>query len=157
FLQPSFWRLKKTLQARYDFSRHAVAPAWSKVLGDLAAEHAAAAAYAALRQTAGQQWHTEDAPGVRQSVVALRADGRTAHPSVKALIQRLGSSDDAVSLVGHLAGLRARFAQLDGTLRFLLVEHQRFDFGELAEVLGALREQMGVLAELLPVLGELGD
>ncbi|HSY42476.1 MAG TPA: DUF4011 domain-containing protein, partial [Candidatus Acidoferrum sp.] len=30
FLQPAFWRLKKTLQARYDFTQHAVAPAWSK-------------------------------------------------------------------------------------------------------------------------------
>src|SRR6185369_13254339 len=26
FLQPAFWRLKKTLQSRYDFTQHAVAP-----------------------------------------------------------------------------------------------------------------------------------
>ena len=37
FFQPAFWKLKKTMQARYDFGQHAVAPAWSKVLQDLAA------------------------------------------------------------------------------------------------------------------------
>jgi hypothetical protein len=84
----------------------------------------------------------------------LRADRRTAHPSVKALIQQLMQADDSVSLVESLAGIQERFAQLDGTLQVLLAEHQQFDFPELTEVLGQLREQTGVLAELLPVLGE---
>lgn len=154
FLQPAFWRLKKTLEARYDFSRHAVAPAWSKILAELAAQHEAEAAFASLSEKACKQWQTDDAQAFRNFVIELRSDRRTAHPSVKALIQQLVQSDEAASFVENLAGIQERFTQLDGTLQFLLAEHQRFDFPELTEVLGKLREQIGVLAELLPVLGE---
>jgi hypothetical protein len=49
FLQPAYWKLKKTLQARYDFSRHAVAPAWTRILADLDAEHKALDAWQALQ------------------------------------------------------------------------------------------------------------
>src|SRR5262249_18471726 len=56
FLQPAFWRLKKILQARYDFSRHAVAPAWSKILGELSALHKAQAEWEASRSQAAAQW-----------------------------------------------------------------------------------------------------
>src|SRR5262249_48318723 len=37
FFLPTFWRLKRLLQARYDFSQHAIAPPWSKILGELSA------------------------------------------------------------------------------------------------------------------------
>lgn len=39
FIQPSFWRLKSTLDKAYNFSQHAVKPSYSQVLQDLAKEH----------------------------------------------------------------------------------------------------------------------
>ncbi|HWX20733.1 MAG TPA: AAA domain-containing protein [Candidatus Binatia bacterium] len=155
FLQPAFWRLKKTLQARYDFSQHAVAPAWSKMLKDLMAQHEAQAAFDEVSGQARKEWQTDDVEAFRSVVVELRADRRTAHASVKALLQQLAQSVEAGGLIESLAGIHERFTELDTTLHSLLAEHEQFDFPELAQVLAKLREQTATLAELSPLLAEL--
>jgi hypothetical protein len=155
FLQPAFWHLRKTLRARFDFSRHAVAPSWSKILQELAARHEAQAACDALAGRARKEWHTEDAAGFREFVVKLRIDCRSSHPSIKALVQQLDKSAEADALVRNLAGILDRFGELDNVLRTLLAEHNQFDFTELAHMLGRLRGQTGLLVELSPILAEL--
>jgi hypothetical protein len=155
FLQPAFWRLKKTLQARYDFSQHAVAPAWSKILQELAAQQEAQAAFDATSNEARQAWHSDDVQEFRSFIEQLRADNRTSHPSVKALIRQLTDSADAGALIENLVTIHGRFSEFDSTLRSLLAEHTQFDFPELTRVLAKLREQTSVLAELSPILGEL--
>ncbi|HEV2692565.1 MAG TPA: AAA domain-containing protein [Verrucomicrobiae bacterium] len=155
FLQPAFWRLKKTLQARYDFSQHAVMPAWSKILQDLAAQQAAQAALDAVAARVRQEWRCDDAAAFRSQVAELRADRSAEHPSVKALVQQLAQSVEAGALIGSLADIHARFGELDAVLRSLLAEHVQFDFPQIAQVLVTLREQTGTLAELSPILGEL--
>jgi predicted DNA-binding WGR domain protein len=154
-LQPSFWRLKKSLQSRYDFAQHAVAPAWSKILKELAAQQEAQAGFDAVCEQARKEWCVEDAQAFRPEVEALRNDCRSAHPSVKALVKQLADSAEAGALIENLTGIHERFGKLDQTLRSLLAEHEQFDFPELAEVLAKLREQTGVLAELSPILGDL--
>lgn len=174
FVQPAFWRLRKTLQARYDFSRHAVAPAWSKILKDLAGQHDAQAALDTVSEQARKEWRIDDAGSFRSLVVDLRNAPCTSHPSVKSLLERLtggvaaagqpipGSrgastapSADAQAIIRNLANIHERFAKLDDTLRRLLAEHTEFDFPELTDVLSKLREQTSTLAELAPILGEL--
>jgi predicted DNA-binding WGR domain protein len=155
FLRPAFWRLKKTLEARYYFSQHAVAPAWSKILKDLAAQHEAQAAFDTLSAEARKAWQTDDVLEFRVLVTELRADRRTAHPSVKALLKQLAESAEAAALIESLVGIHERFTALDSTLRTLLAEHEQFDFLELTKVLAKLREQTSVLAELSPILSEL--
>ncbi len=155
FLQPGFWRLKATLQKRYDFTQHAVAPPWSKILEELAAQHELQAALDALCKQACKAWQTDDVPAFRALVEQLRADRLTSHPSVKALIQQLTKASEAASLVENLAGISERFSELDAILRSLLAEHEQFDFPELDQVLATLREQTGLLVELSPLLGEL--
>ncbi len=157
FLQPAFWRLKKTLASRYDFSQHAVAPAWSKILQDLSARHEAQAALDELCARARADWRTDDLDAFRALVAGLKNDPLSSHPSVKALLQKLAESEDAAALTQNLTAIHQSFAGLDATLGVLLAEHVRFDFPELAQVLAALREQTGLLAELLPILGELVD
>ncbi len=157
FVQPAFWRLKKALQARYDFTQHAVAPSWSKILKELAAQHEAQAAFDALCERARNEWRNDDVQGFRSLVTELRTNRRSAHLSVKALVQQLAQSAEAATLVENLAGIQERFTELDTTLRALLAERQQFDFPGLAQVLAKLREQTAVLAELSPVLGELVD
>src|SRR5215831_7038965 len=60
FLQPAFWRLKKTLQTRYDFSQHAVTPTWTKILKDLAVQHEIQSALDKLCEQARKEWQTDD-------------------------------------------------------------------------------------------------
>jgi len=157
FLQPAFWRLKKTLQARYDFTQHAVAPAWSKILKDLAAQQEAQAELEASDAKARQEWNCDDASVLRALVTELRTDGRVEHPSVKALVKQLAQSAEAGALIETLVDIHARFAELDGVLQSLLAEYVQFDFPQLTQVLTALREQTGTLAELSPILGELAE
>src|SRR6185436_6498142 len=148
FLQPAFWRLKKTLQSRYDFSQHAVAPAWSKILGELSARHRAQAEWEALHNQAAADWCVDDVDAFRGQVAELKHARLLIHPSVKALLDLLDKSDEAASLIENLVGIQQRFNELDATLDATLAEHQQFEFPELAEVLGKLREQTGTLAEL---------
>jgi predicted DNA-binding WGR domain protein len=155
FLQPGFWRLKKTLQARYDFTQHAVSPAWSKILHDLAAQHQAQSALDATMEQARKEWQTEDVEALRGLVIELRNDKCTTHPSVKALIATLAEPGAGEGLVENLVGVHERFTELDATLRSLLAEHEQFDFPGLTELLSRLREQTSTLVELSPVLGEL--
>lgn len=155
YLQPAFWRLKKTLQSRYDFTQHAVAPAWSKILKELAAQHEAQAEFEALCGQARKEWQSDDAMAFRSFVEELRADPRTAHASVKALIQQLARSAEAGALLESLADIHERFTELDATLHSFLAEHEQFDLPGLTQVLSKLRGQTGTLAELAAVLGEL--
>ena len=155
FLQPAFWRLKKTLAARYDYSQHAIAPVWSKLLGDLAARHQALAAWETVRARAAAEWRVDDVPAFQTQVTELKADPGLLHPSVKALLDLLIKSDVAPALMENLAAIQPQFGELNASLRFLLAEHELFAFPELAGVLGKLREQTGTLAELAPILADL--
>jgi predicted DNA-binding WGR domain protein len=155
FLQPAFWRLRKTLDARYDFSKHAVAPAWTKILGDLRAFQTARADLESLRAKAAAEWRADDVDSFRKLVNELRNDPRASHPSVKSLLALLSKSDQAPDLVKTLADIHGRFASLDATLHDTLAEHDQFEFPELTQALTAIRHETDSLAELLPILADL--
>ncbi len=157
FLQPSFWRLRKALQSRYDFSQHAVVPAWSRILGDLSARHKAQVEWEATRQQAASDWHVDDVEAFRGEVEQLKAAPTLLHPSIKALLKLLGDSAEARTLIDSLAGIHDRFSALDETLAAALAEYESLEFSELAEVLGKLREHIGTLAELSAILAELAE
>jgi predicted DNA-binding WGR domain protein len=154
FLQPAFWRLKKTLQTRYDFAQHAVAPAWSKILIELSKQHHAQAAFDTVCERGREQWKVNDPLAFRASVEELRSDRCTGHASVRALIRQLAESEESGAFIETLVGIHGRFTELDRILAALLAEHEPFDFSELAEVLTRLRGQTNTLAELSPLLWE---
>ncbi len=157
FFQPAFWRLKKTLQARYDFAQHAVAPGWSKVLGDLALRHKSEAEWEAVRQKASAEWRVEDVDAFRSQVLTLQNDQSLSHPSVQALLKTLGESAEAGALIENLAGISDRFSALDSTLSAALSGYEQLEFPELSELLAKLRDRTGTLAELAPVLAEVAE
>ena len=157
FLQPAFWRLRKTLNARYDFSKHAVAPAWTKILGDLRAFQHARADLESIRAQAVAQWRTDDVDLFRKLVNDLRNDQRASHPSARSLLALLSKSDQAVSLIKTLAEIHQRFTALDATLCDTLAEHAQFECPELTEALTAIRHETDSLAELLPILSDLTE
>jgi predicted DNA-binding WGR domain protein len=156
FLQPGFWRLRKLLRARYDFSRHASEPAWVKILEELTASQRSAANLAALEARARAEWATEDPAAFVKLVVELRSSHEINHPSIRGLLPKLFESEGNV-LAQSLAEIHARFGRLDATLRQLLIDHTEFDFPGLSEALQQLREQGSTLLELLPLLCEMLD
>jgi predicted DNA-binding WGR domain protein len=157
FLQPSYWRLRKILRQRYDFTRHAVPPSWTRILTDLSNLHQAQDQCETYRKTVRTDWHTDNLEKLRALVTELRADPRSAHPSVKALVQQLADSKQASEVIENLARLQDDITRLDTILQSLLAGHQEYDFAEISGILALLREQSGALAELSPLLVELMD
>jgi len=155
FLQPAFWRLRKALRARYDFSRHAILPAWSKILSDLSDFHKAQSAHDQARQQAREAWRCEDADAFRETVETLRTDSRVGHASVRALLELAGESQDSARLIASLADIHEPLTQLDGILSSALTGHEALDFPGLSEALVQLREQASLIVELAPILAEL--
>ena len=97
FFQPAFWRLRKILRERYDFSRHAVMPTYTKVLEALVTLQETQAAFDETRRVAQREWHTADTAEL-QRVVSDARDA-SAHASVRSLIPRLVGSGDGLSLI----------------------------------------------------------
>jgi predicted DNA-binding WGR domain protein len=153
--QPAFWRLRTVLNARYDFSKHAVAPTWEKILTDLVAHHNAQAAYDDVVNVARQKWQTQDVEQFRSLVAELRAAPEMSHPSVRALTHNLLESVQPQEVVANLSEIHAQFAELNQVLKGLLAEHHEFDFPTLSKTLGELQAETNTLPELLPVLCEM--
>jgi hypothetical protein len=155
YLNPAFWRLRKTLRARYDFSKHAVPPTWPVILEDLKSAQAAEAELAALEENARAEWKAQDVAAFRQTVAALRADPQLTHESIKALVDRVSAAADSAKVIQHLAGIQPRFEKLHETLDIALAEHLHFTLPELAGELREVREAIPAIDELLPVLRDL--
>lgn len=153
FFQPGFWRLRKILRERYDFSRHAVAPTFTKILEALTTLQQAQAALEETQRVAQRDWHTSD-PAEFQCMVS-ESRGASAYASIRSLIPRLVGSPEGRSLALTLAEIHMEFTELDQTLSTLLAEHGQFDFDALTDTLSALREEMSTLPELMPLLLEI--
>lgn len=157
FLKPSYWRLSGLLKARYDFSRHAVEPPWTKILEELAAVHQAQAEMQALRERAAKSWKVEDVEAFRRLVTEMRDDPRTRHPSIQRLLVMWDGKPEARVQVEALADIHDRLAELDQTLGRVVVGHEELEFAELSDLLVKLREQSDLLAEMSSILPEVAD
>ena len=153
FLSPAWWRLRKVLNARYDFSRHAVIPTWTKVLADLAAEHEAEAAVELVKAECARDFTGDDPEALKQQLAALSA--KDASPAALALRERLLASQQGAALVGTLAGLEPGFAQLRGQLALTIFEPESHSLATLAGGIREMVEAIDTLPELLPALRDL--
>lgn len=153
FLNPAWWRLKKVMTERYDFSRHAVRPTWKQVLTDLAAEHAAMGEIEAVRERCGLEFGSEDLESLRVEIAALSARDSTA--AAQALRERLLVSENGAALVESLAGLAGGFAMLRRELGLLLFDPEAHSMGALASAIRDVREESDALPEMLPALRDL--
>ncbi|QJE97133.1 DUF4011 domain-containing protein [Luteolibacter luteus] len=153
FLNPAWWRLRKVLNARYDFSKHAVAPAWEQILSDLSAEHAAASGLAELEGRCTREFASAD-PAALHADLKLLADP-SAPPAVIALKSQLLSSDQGPALVKMLASLNSSFQVLERDLKELIDHAEGSSLSVLAAAVREMREEMDSLPELLPALRDL--
>ena len=155
FFNPAFYRLKKTLQSRYDFSRHAVPPPWSKLLEDLAERHRTQSEWSNAQQAARTTWRVEDLEGFRSLVDSLRLDPQRQHPSVRTLLLVASQSPNPAGIFHHLSDVRASFLQLADTLDSLLIHHKDWSLDSLITLLAEIRSESESLAELIPILSEI--
>jgi predicted DNA-binding WGR domain protein len=152
FLSGAWRRLKKTLDARYEFAAHAVRPAPSQILKDLQAEYAAQDVVAReLAQGSTQFGAPPDA--LSAETRALREQAKSS-PTLAALLARL-QQPQANALVGNLSALAPAVRELLESLPRLVATSPDMTVQELGELVRDLREEADVLPDLLPVLTEL--
>ncbi|HJY75869.1 MAG TPA: WGR domain-containing protein [Burkholderiales bacterium] len=155
FVLPGWWRLKREVERRYDFSRHSVRPALSTVLANLANEHAAQALCDELRIRA-QTYGTEGPERLVEELRALQSPDPV-HPECNALRAHLLADPESGRLVEQLSALMPQFADLRQTLETLLVDWGSLGIAAAGEALRDLREEADTLPDLLPLLSELAD
>ncbi|QIF06151.1 AAA domain-containing protein [Roseimicrobium sp. ORNL1] len=157
FLNPTWWRLRKVVQSRYDFSKHKVPPAFSRVLGTLAKTQEAEAAVAQVKQRAATEWNIDDLPAFVEQMTALKQRLDAAPPVLRGVLRKLCASDEGLELAKALAEAHGDTHELQKVLNTALNDASAPKFAELPDVIAALRESADLLPELASILRELGE
>jgi predicted DNA-binding WGR domain protein len=152
----SQWRhLKRTLEARYDFSANAFRPTFTQVLKELKGEYDANDRLTEARAAAAVTFGTD-----LQALAATMSQAKASceKPAVRQLRETLLSSPKAADIVRQLAALDPQMRDLLGMLPRLLREgFVRIRVAELGELMRDLRDNADVLPDLLPLLTELEE
>jgi superfamily I DNA and/or RNA helicase len=161
FLQPKFWKLRGVMRSRYDFSAHAVAPAWSQVLMQLRTEYEEAAKLRDLEEEMAAELGVDELGEVREKVAEFTArrmsvpvDGEDDTAFFEALMR---ADERTKETVETLAGMQEELRGLVGTLGEFLVEPGEHTLEETAAVLEDLGGAVGLLPEILPELADLRE
>ena len=154
---PAWWRLRKVLNARYDFSSHAVRPQWTVVLEELNAEWAALEEFEKITAQARERFGVEDLTVFTEQLTLIHAPSENAPKAVAALKAILISSPEAAAIVERLAGLQPQFGALVAELTELLIDFQGQGLATLGEAVRDIRESSESFPELLPVLSDLAS
>ncbi len=153
FLNPDWWRLRKVMAGRYDFSKHAVAPSWERLLLDLSTEHSIISELERIQERSRQEFAGYDLSLLQKEVLATVADGSS--PSANALRKKLPGSASGDPFIASLASLAKDFSVLRSNITGLVFNAQSRSLPELATIVRDLREEYDTLPELLPVLRDL--
>lgn len=143
----SSWRaLKKTMQARYNFSRHAVKPSITSVLEKLKQLYDEQAKLAELRGETESYLETSSA----QDLLALCDEiKQSANPSIQALF----FADDQQTLIKEFANSANDIESLNNLIQQLFdSEHHSMPFERMQESFRDMRESLDDLPILLPLL-----
>jgi predicted DNA-binding WGR domain protein len=153
FFKTDFWQLRRVLNERYDFSQHAIRPAWLPILEGLRAEYVAAEALDAFDGRARNDFGTASLDELSTELSSVR---RTIEDLVGASSNlrgdRLGSVDARV--IAGLVSLRDALAELDGLAARTFVDPQEWTFAALRSEASGLRESLRLLPDWLPCLAE---
>lgn len=156
FLSGSFWRLRRVLRERYDFTRHAVRPSWTQILERLQTEYTAADALRAA-DTAAQRDYGAD-QGLDSFAAGLEGLRRT----VRDLLGNTAGSerdllrgDDPNRTVRGLLALQEILDEVQRQLNGVFEGAGQRSLGHLRTDLQALLPSLGTLRDFLPCLAAL--
>ncbi len=154
FLSPAFWRLRGVLRARYDFSRHTVAPAWSQILATLQAEHIAVEASGLTRAAVEGIFDDLDFETGLRLIEELPACTNALPTAARALHDYLVENTEATYVVENLAALQPTMNRLRECLGLVVEDYPHLTRAALAAELRKLRADLVWLPDVLPVLAE---
>lgn len=153
FLKGDFWRLRKVLNERYDFKRHAVRPSWVQILERLTAEYAAAEALAEVDAAARRDYrHDEGLAAFVTYLDGLRGSVRDLLGGTSAGRDRVLGADPAVAVAGLLQ-LQEPLERLQHDLA-VLADTETRSLDDLRRHAGEVLANLGALPAWLPCLAE---
>ncbi len=153
-LKPQYWTLRRLLNERYDFGRHAVKPTWERVLNGLRGEYEAEAKLAGIDRDARAKYGAEGGlatfeaslEGVRSAVSELFA-GTPADER-----ERVGPSPRTVAGLAESLPVLATLSERAGAL---LGDNPERSFGGLEATILSLKDNLHLLPDWLPCLAEI--
>lgn len=146
FLNGSWRRLKKQLQAAYDFSAHGVKPAFSQVLQQLQDEYREQDRAQAMAASLRQAYKVDDVEALINGLSLLRS--KQGDAEVDYLLQHPESN----SIVVSLSRLNNTLHQLELQLEQLLYEYRDKPLQEIADAVSTIDANRESLKELAPLL-----
>ncbi len=149
FFKPSWWRLKRVVAERYDFSRHAIRPKYLTILNDLDAEFQSVAARDSARRDGVLEFGS-DPVEVLAAVTGWQSDGKAG--GFRAYIL---AADNGGNRVERLAALADPVKRLGGVVRQSIDQGDSLGLAEISETVRDLREEADGLPDFLPLLGEM--
>ncbi|HSD37441.1 MAG TPA: AAA domain-containing protein [Rhodocyclaceae bacterium] len=151
WLQPAWWRVRGEIKRRYDFSRHAVHPGYTRVLEALAAEHTAAAALVAAEADSRKQYGVNDIQAFLAALTDLTQRLQSGS-GPRVLVEQLRREADPLVMARTAYGAKDSLDRLVRHADEALSLQGDTRLGDLAELLRDLREALDDLPDLLPLL-----
>ncbi len=147
WLSPSWWQLRKVLNASFDFASKAIKPTWSDVLEKLSARHGADAAVESARQKGQKSLALKELDAVAQALKSLGREGG----AFRDWLSTPGAASDAPGVLEVVEATRG----LDARLKRLVRNAGGLTPSELRTQLSALEGGLGDLPVLLEPLRNL--
>ncbi|WP_164103206.1 AAA domain-containing protein [Candidatus Laterigemmans baculatus] len=160
WLRPAWWRLRSVLRRSYDFSSHRIRPPWSRILQQLADEHAARRGYDRELHATADSLEIEPAQvadfvrevgELREWLPRLPAWLREIHGEFLAATGT-ARGEEALQAIQQAA---APLAEADAAIAELADDVSRFTFEELGESLHAITANPESVVQVLEALKEL--
>ena len=151
FLLPSFHRLRKLLQERYDFSAHAVKPQWSRLLKELQEVYQAEDR---VREN-DERFAIDFLPGNAQELLdrlrSLHRAQEQLNPAAQALRSLVISDRQAHAQLSDLLATKELLSDLESALADLLAFSQDHQLNEIPEQLQKLDDALAILPDVAAV------
>ncbi|MEZ6133232.1 MAG: AAA domain-containing protein [Planctomycetaceae bacterium] len=153
FLKPSWWRLRRTLNAAYDFSLSHFRPSWTWILTALDEEHDRLAdRYATASQISDEFGIHFDFDSFHVRLQHLKADLKSQSGPIRSLNRRVINQADGAETLRSLAALRSDKDQLCGHLDRFLDGYEHSSLTELQSALRAVGQALDQLPDYLHCL-----
>jgi len=151
FIDPSWWRLRRAVRARYRFSQHAVQPSMTQVLEWLVARHAADDAAQAAGAALNARFNCKDADALSR----VREQWMSGAKATTArLLEHAGKIDGGASIANEARAAES-VRRLSALLRETVIDADGASLNEIAEALRDMEEGLEDLPDLIPHLRDL--
>lgn len=159
WLTPAYWRLRKLLNTRYDFSKHAVRPTWTQVLEDLQAAHTAQEQLNKVTQSVTKELELQASPSEVETLIRQLTDDLPKLPAwIGSIHRELMTSPQANATIAKSRAVLPYLNALRETTAELLVGWAEFTANALRSELQGIRDhahQIPSVADLLELIDSL--